>query len=481
MKNYSYVLAGAFSLLLFSGCSQDESVEGADAGKENMKTLVFSASSQAKTRNSLEPNGSVLWGVGDSIWVNGKASKALKDTDLREGGARADFTVEAETLPAAPYVGLYTTDTGVSYNSGSRTYSLTFSDRQEGYDAAKGTFDSFGVNPMVTMPSADYNLSFKNVCGIVRLKVKYPASAIKTVRFESAGEKVSGKAKIKVPANASSGVPTLTLDDVQSDFAGEVTVKSVVLKTQAPLNDYTQIDIVLPAGTYAAGWKIAIADGGGSIVQRSAAATASLTVERSSIKDLGIFDFTPGVFEYTEEMGVTVNGVTWAPSDLYGSGTTLFFACHPAWNSDGYQPNDKWVPEGEGDMDSRTEDICRHVKPVGYWKMATESDWRKLYNANKVTRTMVPYYRGAKRNGYYLGVDKSNSSAAIDPASLETNTLLAAKLVFFEGSNARYWVGTRVDKYTFLIKATQPSTGGFFSGVQDVAMRNKYRVRCVKK
>lgn len=149
-----------------------------------------------------------------------------------------------------------------------------------------------GSFPMVAV-STNNQLTFKNICGGVKLQFK-GVDKIKSLKLEGiGGEKISGKSS--VVAYADGTTPTITM--------ASAATKSVTLDCGdgVQLNETTPTTFILavPPITFASGIKITITDTDG--LSKTLTNTASNTIKRSTLLNFPVITYKQnGVLEFPE-------------------------------------------------------------------------------------------------------------------------------------------------------------------------------------
>lgn len=149
-----------------------------------------------------------------------------------------------------------------------------------------------GAFPMIAV-SSDNQLTFRNICGGVKLQFK-GVDKIKSIKFEGlGGELVSGKAS--VVGYVEDNVPSITM---ASDASGSVTLdcgNGVQLSPDSP----TTFIIAIPPVEFKSGMRITVTDTDG--LSRSLTNANANTIRRSALLTFPVITYTQeGVFEIPE-------------------------------------------------------------------------------------------------------------------------------------------------------------------------------------
>ncbi len=146
--------------------------------------------------------------------------------------------------------------------------------------------------PMIAV-SSDNKLTFRNICGGVKLQFK-GVDRIKSIKLEGLGnEKISGKSSVVGYVNGSA--PTITM---ASDASSSITLDcgdGVQLSPDSPVT----FIISVPPVEFKSGMKITVTDADG--LSRTLTNTSANTVKRSSLLNFPVITYTQeGVFEIPE-------------------------------------------------------------------------------------------------------------------------------------------------------------------------------------
>lgn len=146
---------------------------------------------------------------------------------------------------------------------------------------------SMNQNPMAAVSSgiSDHRLSFKNVCGVLKISIKGSGS-IKTIALTgNSGEILAGPAEITVSYGSA---PSVGLSE---DGYGTITLDCGA--EGAALNTETATDFyfIVPPRTFSAGFTVLITDTEGKWMSKST--SRSQTISRSTILSMDEFTFEP--------------------------------------------------------------------------------------------------------------------------------------------------------------------------------------------
>ena len=264
------------ALLLFS-CAPKE--QGRDVPQ-----MSFTASHESGLDSKTSLNGTkVLWSASDKISIfsatcTGGETYSINPDDAGKG--EAVFTGNA--VGAAPWYALYPADGMASFGEGAISLSLPAS---QAY-AADGFAD--GSNPMVAVSQTD-KLSFKNLCGILSLRLTGSATVTSVEIITAAQEALWGTATVDM---SWADVPALVMTAATDEEHGKLTLdcgEGVALGA-----DPTTFNIVVPAGALGGGFKIVVNDSNGGQMEKTTANTGLVT-ERAKVKRLNPIEYVPTV------------------------------------------------------------------------------------------------------------------------------------------------------------------------------------------
>ena len=156
--------------------------------------------------------------------------------------------------------------------------------------------NSFGIGafPMIAV-STDHKLTFRNICGGLKLQFK-GVDKIKSIKLEGlGGEKISGKSTVVGYVNGS--VPTITMANNDKSYT-HVTLdcgEGVQLSETTP----TTFIIAVPPVKFASGMKITVTDTDG--LSKTLTNSSPNTIKRSCLTKFPVITYNQeGVFEIPE-------------------------------------------------------------------------------------------------------------------------------------------------------------------------------------
>ncbi len=257
------------AIVLLAGCAKEITAPEATVGTDNSTYVLRLGIPETKTVLG-DLNGNkrkVYWSDGDQINVNGNVSNAL--SGIASNCTEAEFSfADPQT---APYNILYPASIWKDANT------VTLPAEQQ-YQA--GSFTD-GTCPMAAYSADGLSATLKYLCAVVKVPVKKAADGdkIAAVYFASEGsENVSGDFAIDfqnatlTPASGSPEVRVNVGQDLSADQA-------------------LDIYIVVPAATYASGFKVSVVDVNDHVMVKEK--TGSVTLEAGHVYNLQEFEFVP--------------------------------------------------------------------------------------------------------------------------------------------------------------------------------------------
>ena len=287
--------------------------------------------------------------------------------------------------------------------------------------------------------STTTDLSFKNLCGVLKITIKSDQiAAVKRIRVRSANKAVSGPFTVDannaaVLSDASAVANTLTVtysDAVSTDAAGKV------------------FYVAVPAQTYQA-LKIELdADGNGFTTSMTTKAATDIKLERNKIYPVTFADNAPTKGTAKATIGgkdIDVNWVQlWAGGPKFAE-FNVGAANNHAEDYGGYYCWGKYIDKDpDGNYDTGTTVLSGNRDTAtklwgSNWRMPTIEEFITLANndgSEKCTCNWVLNYNGTGINGrLFTGKDKYASNSIFFPA---TGFFNRAKVVD-QGIDACYW------------------------------------------
>ena len=292
-----YILMMLLSACVFS-CQKAEFIPESDSAD-----IDFHASIEpvAATKTSIGQDNGILWSEGDQVLVFRKTDLGVRYQikDQYVGTSKGSFSEVAGSADAEDQgsvqelkhnVALYPYSSSVRCVNDGESYELNVL-IPETQIYAEGSFAE-GSFPMVAVSSGN-NLSFKNICGGLKLQFK-GVDKIMSITLEGlAEEPLCGESVVTAYSDGSD--PTVI---VSSTGAKNVTLDcgdGVQLDPDSP----TSFIISLPPVSFTTGMKITVTDADG--LSRTLTNTSENTIRRSSILTFPVITYTQdGVFELPE-------------------------------------------------------------------------------------------------------------------------------------------------------------------------------------
>lgn len=258
--------------ILFTSC--DREAEGYDV-KDGLS--LIKATTETQSRTTLGDDDSVLWSEGDYIGVFGIMNDgSAADADIYqlvsgagttngvfEGGLASTFDTYSAIYPVSIYAAIS--------HSGQILLQLP-------YDNAVYTEQNFldDVNPMYAVGTLEGGFKFKNLCGILELRVN-GTGTISAVRVE-ADSAISGSFLVQ---NGEAVLYRVQGYDAYNYVAATIS-PAITLSTDTTRSIY----VILPPNTYS-NLKITTTDTAGGTTTLTA--TNPITITRSAITSVSIF------------------------------------------------------------------------------------------------------------------------------------------------------------------------------------------------
>ena len=292
------VIISTLSVLLMVSCQKNELIPEYVSGECD---LYASIESLDATKTVMDEDNNVLWSAGDQIvafmgttigvkyqikesFVGSSAGGFSKVADSESGddlvaGQEIDHNVVLYPYSASAWCMKNDSNTPTS------SYKLNVVLPETQFYAE----NSFGIGafPMVAV-SEDNNLTFKNICG--GLKLQFIGTAkIKSIKLEGlAGEKISGKSSVAYTEN---GVPRITMATSDESYS-HVTLdcgEGVQLSETNP----TTFIIAVPPMEFASGMQITVTDTDG--LSRTLTNSSKNTIKRSSLLKFPVITYKSSV------------------------------------------------------------------------------------------------------------------------------------------------------------------------------------------
>lgn len=271
MKKMILIFASVIGLI--AGCTKAD-IKSAEEPKGSL--MVFTAGCDA-SRAVLQSDNSVYWSASDTIGVFGGTATNSPFHTSGTPTSTAVFTGYGDPT-ATQYYAYVPYSTATTFDSGTSVLTVNIPQIQS---FTAGSFDP--AANIAVAHSANTSLSFKNLCGMIKITVKGTAKLNALVFAGANNEVVSGSGTVDMTY---SDAPQL----VMHAATGETSYVGLISEEGVQLTDTgTTYYIVVPAGTYANGFKLKFYDDSGCDMIRST--TKSFTVGRAQIRNLGVFTY----------------------------------------------------------------------------------------------------------------------------------------------------------------------------------------------
>ena len=283
MKKTIYLTALAVTVAFVSACTKESNLKNEElqGGKIVITSLKATLEDCAETKTDLHyfDNGQtcrVYWQGTDKITLmanDGASAEFSIDEGTGTSSATFKGTLSSST---SPFFAIYPSSLGASLEEGS--ISFTLPQTQAGSVTAAN-----GVMPAVAYIPEDYEheISFKNICGLFRIKLTGTATIGKLELYDLGGAMLWGDAKLT--ANSTLSSPSTWKWSLENgdnklivDFSGNEKTLS-----ESAMTFY----FAVPPGALANGVRVVIYDGDGNAIDEFCTAK-DLTVERSHLKPM---------------------------------------------------------------------------------------------------------------------------------------------------------------------------------------------------
>lgn len=270
--------------LVISGCSDSEMIEPQPALPENPAEEFQAAAESGATRTSLQ-GYSVVWSEDDRVAAF-TGNDEVKEYRVKAGCGGTSSTTLIPLRANSPSGGKYDFNLafypfdaveGLNTSSGQIRLKTNIPSVQP---YANGSFAQ-GSMPMVavTSSSKDRNLSFKNVYGVLKFRMKSDNIKISSVKIEgNDGERLSGLSTVLC---SSDGEPVIEFD---SSASTSVTLDCGDDGLSADSNGEFEFYIPLPPQTFKKGFTATFTTTGGERIVRKI--SNEITLKRSTILPL---------------------------------------------------------------------------------------------------------------------------------------------------------------------------------------------------
>ena len=265
MKKSFLMLAGLLPILMFNSCEKEEQVDS----DTNVFTATMEPCTDQQSKTSLVGN-QLRWDPNDEVALYGSNDYSILTATPQSNATTAIFRGLTE-IGSAPYYAVYPSSIA---NGRDRVTLPAIQWRKD--DFIRGF-------PMYTQ-SDDRTLSFRNLCGLIKLHLTKPNVSISSITFITE-ENVAVRGVFGVDYNG--GSPRLTAVSANSNMV------ELNCSTAQSISNGADFYLYLPAGDYQ-NFTIEIRTNNGMICTKTSHAPQTLHVERSkySLITLGGNDLT---------------------------------------------------------------------------------------------------------------------------------------------------------------------------------------------
>ena len=439
MKKYIFIALAAIAAL--SSCAKESLVSNDENGKE---AQVFTATMEdcVTTKATFDgTNKCAFWEINDEVSINGKKYKA-QSAGTTTTFAAIDGGAEGPTYNAYFPAGLYDGTNATLPANVSETWAA----------------DKFNM-PMYA-ESSTFDLSFKNLCGVLKITVtNTQLASVKCITVSSTNKAVSGaftvdanNAAVLTDASKTANTVTVTYTDaVNTDATGKVFYVAIPAQTYKNLSIAVSDGTTTKVMTTKADQDITVARKTVYPIAFDGSLTTTGTAKRTGDIDekwIRLWEDGPMFAEYN--VGVT-DGKAESYGGYYTWGGTYENGQGITWDDD----HNSLHTTGNDNLTS-TEDTATKLWGSN-WRMPTQTELKGLIDNCNVAWTNVNGKDGRKFTG--KGAYASNSVFLPAAGYCNIGSISNPDYGF-------YWSSTPVPK------ATPPSTTAyrlnFNSGVQGV-------------
>ena len=286
MKKMIFFIIGLF---IIAGCAKSE-IEEVSFTNTVSDSIFYAKFETDNTRLYTDNSLRLHWSENDIISVYiGTSSRYIYCFDGNTGDTVGTFSIDYRyQQPQSSYFGNSETPISTNYAiyGGGMIYGVNEDETivKEFPTTQKYAKNSFGLkaNTMiaVTKDVNDRHLSFKNVCGFLRLKLYGNNVNVKEIRLRGNNyERISGRATISAEYGED---PTYRMMENSLDYITLDCGDGVMLGESA--DDATEFWFVIPPMTFSNGFTITIEDVYGMTIQKSS--YNSLTIERNAVNTM---------------------------------------------------------------------------------------------------------------------------------------------------------------------------------------------------
>ena len=385
MKTLTILSSAALAALLFVGCSSDGDTENATPAGE-VKTYTELGAVLPATRTSLDGT-SVVWSASDqiSVWSDVTTSPVTFSLASGEGTASATFTVPAGAGVKGTSSSIYKAVYPANVNG-----NIEIPQLQSWNDYA-----NFGnnVNPMVAVGTDLSNMQFKNVCGIVVVKVQADATGTILNGITLASNSLKPLAGTGRLTFSGTNDPTITW---------QTAATSVTLQCGEEISTTAQeYYIVVPAGSYPdLSLTLSYKTGSNPTQTYTKTRSSSVTVQAGNITYIGAnISLTTTVYQVGDlyPNSDSPEGVVFAVSDNGTSGYVVALndtaAAGTQWGPTDYSSIINGLANANGQLNQQAVvnagalssypafQACYDLTPNGTWYLPSSTEMSTLVNS----------------------------------------------------------------------------------------------------
>ena len=316
--------SAALAALLFVGCSSDKTDDVTPVGE--VKTYTELGAVLPSTRTSLDGT-SVVWSASDqiSVWSDVTTTPVTFSLASGEGKTSATFTVPQGTGVKGTENTIYKAVYPANANG-----NIEIPQAQSWKDYANF---SNNVNPMVAVGTDLSNMQFKNVCGIIVVKVNADAlgTTLNRIQLSTGGSQpLAGTGRLSFTGSEYSIQWESAIYSVTLQCGQEIAMEAQDYYIVVPAGDYPDLTLTLtyktgsnPSQTYTKTRNTSVTVKAGNIT--SVGANFSLTTTVYKVGDLypnadaaeGVVYAVSdgGTSGYVVDLDDASAGTTWGPTD----------------------------------------------------------------------------------------------------------------------------------------------------------------------
>lgn len=244
----NYLLLGAIAIIALSCTKENIYVE--DDRLSTSITLSGIAEQQTESENTKTAIGegnTIVWSTGDKLSVLSYTSGANNDEFTLTSGAGATSGRFNGNLTegASKYYAFYPYSADTSFDGTNITFTLP-----QNQTYAAGSFAN-GANPSIAMFTDPHeNLTFKNICGVLKLSLTGSVTVTKIALSDNAGETIWGNVSLTADENLGTDSQTFKMTYDKGNNTIYLTDINETL-TEGTAKDFY---FVVPKGAFASGF-----------------------------------------------------------------------------------------------------------------------------------------------------------------------------------------------------------------------------------